>query len=218
VYGALGDVGCFKETTPYNPRSPYAASKASSDHLVSAWGHTHNLPVVISNCSNNYGPYQFPEKFIPLAIIKLLAGEEVPVYGTGTNIRDWLFVEDHVRALEIILAHGQTARSYNVGGGAERRNIDVVLSICDILDDLVPQRAGQFRELISFVPDRPGHDYRYAIDCSRLSSELGWKRRESFETGLRKTVRWYVENRKWWDPLVRAHAAVARRGLVPVAG
>jgi dTDP-glucose 4,6-dehydratase len=217
VYGALGDVGSFKETTPYHPRSPYAASKASSDHLVNAWGHTHDLPVVISNCSNNYGPYQFPEKFIPLAVIKLLAGEKVPVYGSGRNIRDWLFVEDHVRALEMILAHGRTGRSYNVGGGAERRNIDVVFSICDILDDLIPQRAGTFRELISFVQDRPGHDYRYAIDCSRVCSELGWQRRESFETGLHKTVQWYIDNRKWWDPLVRSHAAVTRRGLSTVA-
>jgi dTDP-glucose 4,6-dehydratase len=213
VYGALGEDGFFTEATPYDPHSPYSASKASSDHLVSAWCHTYGLPVVISNCSNNYGPHQFPEKLIPLTIIKGLHGENMPVYGTGQNMRDWLFVEDHVRALELIVARGRVGETYNVGGGAVRRNIDVVAAICDILDKLGPRRAGPHRELISFVPDRPGHDYRYAIDCGKLCAELGWSARESFESGLMRTVAWYIENRAWWEPLLTAHDAAARRGL-----
>ena len=216
VYGALGEDGRFSETTAYDPHSPYSASKASSDHFVRAWGHTFGLPIVISNCSNNYGPHQFPEKLIPLTIIKGLAGEKLPVYGMGKNIRDWLFVEDHVRALEVIVGHGRVGETYNVGGGAEHRNIDVVSSICDILDKLVPDRTVRRRDLISFVPDRPGHDYRYAMDCSKLRAELGWTPRESFESGLVRTVQWYIDNRGWWEPLLRAHDAASRRGLTAV--
>jgi dTDP-glucose 4,6-dehydratase len=212
VYGALGEDGRFAETTAYDPRSPYSASKASSDHFVRAWSHTFGLPIVISNCSNNYGPHQFPEKLIPLTIIKGMAGEKLPLYGMGENVRDWLFVDDHVRALEAIAERGRTGETYNVGGGAERRNVDVVSTICDILDQLLPDRGCKRRDLISFVPDRPGHDYRYAMDCGKLCSELGWAPRESFETGLAHTVRWYIDNRAWWEPLLHAHDAVARRG------
>lgn len=213
VFGALGEEGLFTETTPYDPRSPYSASKASSDHLVSAWGHTYGLPVVISNCSNNYGPRQFPEKLIPLTIIKGLAGEPLPVYGAGQNVRDWLFVEDHARALALILERGRTGQTYNVGGGAERRNIDVVTTLCAVLDELAPRTAGPHRDLITFVRDRPGHDFRYAIDCSKLTAELGWRPQESFESGIARTVAWYLDNRGWWEPLVKAHDAAARRGL-----
>jgi dTDP-glucose 4,6-dehydratase len=213
VFGALGEAGLFTETTAYDPRSPYSASKASSDHLASAWHHTYGLPVVISNCSNNYGPRQFPEKLIPLMIIKGLAGQPMPVYGEGRNIRDWLFVEDHVRALELIMTQGRVGETYNVGGGAERRNLEVVHAICDTLHAVAPRAGGHHRDLISFVPDRPGHDYRYAIDCAKLCAELGWQARESFESGLRRTVMWYIENRAWWEPLLDAHDAAARRGL-----
>jgi dTDP-glucose 4,6-dehydratase len=216
VFGALGEEGRFSETTAYDPRSPYSASKASSDHLVSAWGHTYGLPVVISNCSNNYGPRQFPEKLIPLTIIKGLAGETLPVYGEGKNVRDWLFVEDHARALELIVTRGRVGETYNVGGGAERRNIEVVAAICDILDRLAPRRGCCHRDLISFVPDRPGHDYRYAIDCGKLTAELGWSAQDSFESGLARTVAWYLANRAWWEPLLAAHDAAARRGLAAV--
>jgi dTDP-glucose 4,6-dehydratase len=216
VYGALTEEGQFKETSAYDPRSPYSASKASSDHFVRAWGHTFDLPVVISNCSNNYGPHQFPEKLIPLTIIKGLALEKMPVYGTGSNIRDWLFVEDHARALEAILERGRVGQTYNIGGSAERRNIDVVGSICDILDHFLPERTMHHRELISFVPDRPGHDYRYAMDCNKLRTELGWAPKETFESGLAKTVKWYIDNRRWWEPLVLAHNAMSRRGLAAV--
>lgn len=217
VFGALGEEGRFTETTPYDPRSPYSASKASSDHLVSAWGHTYGLPVVISNCSNNYGPRQFPEKLIPLTLIKGLHGEPMPVYGAGKNVRDWLYVEDHARALATILARGKVGETYNVGGGAERRNIEVVETLCTTLDALAP-REKPHRELITFVADRPGHDFRYAIDCSKLERELGWRAQESFETGLARTVRWYLDNRAWWEPLVKTHDAAARRGLATTAG
>jgi dTDP-glucose 4,6-dehydratase len=214
VYGALGETGSFVETTPYDPRSPYSASKAASDHLVKAWGHTYGLPVVVSNCSNNYGPHQFPEKLIPLMIIKGLAGEALPVYGKGWNVRDWLYVDDHARALALIAAEGQLGETYNVGGAAERRNIDVVDAICNGLDRLAP-RAGErpYRELITYVSDRPGHDHRYSIDFSKLRTELGWTPQESFESGLMRTVRWYLDNRAWWEPLVQQQAA-QRRGLV----
>ncbi|MBK5960175.1 dTDP-glucose 4,6-dehydratase [Rhodoplanes elegans] len=216
VFGALGATGQFTETTPYDPRSPYSASKAASDHLVSAWGHTYGLPVVISNCSNNYGPRQFPEKLIPLNLIKGLAGEPMPVYGEGKNVRDWLFVEDHARALATILAQGRVGETYNVGGDAERRNIDVVTTLCAVLDELSPRAAGPHRDLITFVRDRPGHDFRYAIDFSKLESELGWRPAESFETGLRRTVQWYLDNRAWWEPLLKTTDAAARRGLAAV--
>jgi dTDP-glucose 4,6-dehydratase len=213
VYGTLGETGAFVETTPYDPRSPYSASKAASDHLVKAWHHTYDLPVLVSNCSNNYGPRQFPEKLIPLMIIKGLAGEGLPVYGQGRNVRDWLYVDDHARALALIAASGRVGETYNVGGAAERRNIDVVHAICDALDDQAPRADGKpRRDLITFVADRPGHDHRYAIDFSKLNGELGWTPSETFETGLLRTVRWYLEHRAWWEPLVQQQAA-ARRGL-----
>src|SRR5215831_8218196 len=202
VFGALTDDGHFTETSRYDPRSPYSATKAASDHLVRAWGHTYGLPVLITNCSNNYGPHQFPEKLIPLVTIKGLAGEPLPVYGQGANVRDWLFVDDHAAALALILERGQVSETYNIGGDSERRNIDVVNSICDILDKLAPRSNGELhRELIAFVPDRPGHDFRYAIDCSKLKTELGWMPRHTFESGLLATVRWYIDNPAWWQPL-----------------
>jgi len=200
VYGSLGDDGFFKETTPYDPSSPYSASKAASDHLVSAWARTYNFPAVISNCSNNYGPYHFPEKLIPLIILNAVHGKPLPVYGAGENIRDWLYVEDHARALDLIVSNGRIGEKYNVGGRNERRNIDVVRRICAILDKLEPM--GKPREsLISYVADRPGHDMRYAIDATKLETELGWKAQETFDTGIEKTVRWYLENEWWWRPL-----------------
>jgi dTDP-glucose 4,6-dehydratase len=214
VYGALPEEGLFCEQSRYDPRSPYSASKAAADHLVKAWGHTYGLPIVISNCSNNYGPNQFPEKLIPLTIINGLAGQPMPVYGKGQNIRDWLFVEDHARALALIAQNGHTGETYCVGGGAERRNIEVVSGICEALDRLAPSPTGRLhRDLITFVADRPGHDYRYAIDSTKLRSELGWTPRESFDSGLSRTVRWYIDNRDWWEPLLRAHDAATRRGL-----
>ena len=214
VFGALTDEGQFTEETRYDPRSPYSASKAASDHLVRAWGHTYGLPVLITNCSNNYGPYQFPEKLIPLTIIKGLAGEEMPVYGRGLNVRDWLYVDDHAQALTQVLEQGRIGETYNVGGRAERRNIDVVGTICEVMDRLgrCPTRPSH-RELITFVSDRPGHDFRYAIDFAKLNSEFGWSPKHSFEQGLESTVRWYMDNRAWWEPLISTHQAAARRGL-----
>jgi dTDP-glucose 4,6-dehydratase len=202
VYGSLGAEGLFAEATAYDPRSPYSASKAASDHLARAWSHTYGLPVVISNCSNNYGPYQFPEKLIPLTIINALQGRALPVYGDGSNIRDWLFVDDHARALRLIASRGEVGRTYNVGGRNERANLDVVHGVCDLLDDMRPLQDGRSRrDLIAFVEDRPGHDARYAIDASRIEGELGWAAEETFESGLEKTVRWYLENEAWWAPL-----------------
>ncbi|WP_419809261.1 dTDP-glucose 4,6-dehydratase [Sphingomonas sp.] len=213
VYGSLGDTGLFTEDTPYDPRSPYSASKAGSDHLVSAWGHTYGLPVLITNCSNNYGPYHFPEKLIPLMIVKALAGEPLPVYGAGDQVRDWLFVEDHVRALQAVFERGAVGRTYNVGGHNEKRNIEVVRTVCAILDRLRPRADGQpYAEQITSVADRPGHDKRYAIDATRIGDELGWTPAETFETGMEKTVRWYLDNEAWWRPLVAAKAA-ERRGI-----
>ena len=200
VYGSLGDEGLFAETTPYDPSSPYSASKASSDHLAKAWQRTYGLPVVVSNCSNNYGPYHFPEKLIPLTILNALAGRPLPVYGTGANVRDWLYVEDHARALDLIVAEGRPGETYNVGGRNERRNIDVVRRICAVLDELVPAERPH-EELIAFVTDRPGHDARYAIDATRLETELGWRAHEDFDSGIAKTVRWYLDNEWWWRPL-----------------
>lgn len=200
VYGSLGDDGLFEEVTPYDPSSPYSASKAASDHLVIAWHRTYGLPVVVSNCSNNYGPFHFPEKLIPLTILNALEGRALPVYGRGANIRDWLYVEDHARALDLIAARGRLGEKYNVGGRNERRNIDVVERICQLLDELAP-KAEPHRKLISFVTDRPGHDARYAIDATKLETELGWQARETFDTGIRNTVRWYLENEWWWRPL-----------------
>ena len=211
VFGSLGETGLFSETTPYDPRSPYSASKAASDHLARAWFHTYGLPVLVSNCSNNYGPYHFPEKLIPLTILNALAGEALPVYGRGDNVRDWLYVEDHARALSLIVQRGRPGESYNVGGRNERTNLHVVQTICDTLDALQPANRPR-RELIRFVADRPGHDQRYAIDAAKLETELGWRARESFETGVAKTVQWYVDREDWWRPL-RERYDGARLGL-----
>lgn len=200
VFGSLGPEGFFTETTAYAPNSPYSASKAGADHLVRAWHHTYGLPVVTTNCSNNYGPWQFPEKLIPLTILNALEGKPLPVYGRGENVRDWLHVEDHARALHLVLQRGRLGETYNIGGGAERRNIDIVRRICAILDEIRPEGKPHER-LITFVADRPGHDLRYAIDDRKLRSELGWSPRESLDTGLRKTVLWYLENRAWWEPI-----------------
>jgi dTDP-glucose 4,6-dehydratase len=215
VYGSLGKDGLFTEYTPYDPSSPYSASKASSDHLAKAWQRTYGLPIVVSNCSNNYGPYHFPEKLIPLTILNALAGERVPVYGRGENVRDWLYVEDHARALDTIIDRGRVGETYNVGGRNERRNIDVVLRICGILDRLAPANRPR-EELIQFVTDRPGHDSRYAIDASKLENELGWRARENFDTGIEKTVQWYLDNEWWWRPL-RERYSGQRLGLVKTA-
>lgn len=214
VYGSLGEAGLFTEQTAYDPRSPYSASKAASDHLVSAWRHTYGLPTLISNCSNNYGPYHFPEKLIPLTILNALEGKPLPVYGDGGNVRDWLYVDDHVRALRLILAQGRPGQSYNVGGRSERTNLQVVRAVCDLLDERVgPPAGGPRRDLIRFVQDRPGHDRRYAIDPGKLERELGWRARETFESGLRRTVDWYLDNSDWWAPL-RARYAGERLGVL----
>ncbi len=213
VYGSLGDTGLFTEDTRYDPRSPYSASKAGSDHLVRAWGHTYGLPVLVTNCSNNYGPYHFPEKLIPLTIVRALAGETLPVYGAGDQIRDWLYVEDHVRALQAVFERGQPGRTYNVGGHNEVTNIAVVRTVCSMLDRLAPRKDGRaYADQIHFVADRPGHDWRYAIDASRMRDELGWAPSETFESGIERTVRWYLDHRDWWHPLVVADAA-RRQGM-----
>lgn len=203
VYGSLGDEGLFTETTPYQPNSPYSASKASADHLARAWFHTYGMPVMTTNCSNNYGPCQFPEKLIPLTILNALEGKPLPVYGTGENIRDWLFVDDHARALWTVLQKGRPGEVYNIGGNSEKKNIEVVRAICAILDKMAPPLdGGKPREsLITFVTDRPGHDQRYAIDASKIKGELGWTPQETFETGLKRTVEWYLGNESWWQPL-----------------
>lgn len=205
VYGSLGDEGLFKETTPYAPTSPYSSSKAAADHLALAWWHTYGLPVLVSNCSNNYGPYHFPEKLIPLMILNGLDRRSLPVYGDGANIRDWLFVDDHARALRTILETGRPGEKYNVGGRNERTNLQVVHTICDLLDELAPNAEGSHRDLITYVADRPGHDRRYAIDATKLETELGWRARETFETGIRKTVEWYLARADWWAPLREAY-------------
>ena len=215
VYGELDlDDGVFTEKTPYAPSSPYSASKASADHFVRAWHTTYGLPVVVSNCSNNYGPYHFPEKLIPLTILNAIHEQELPVYGKGKNVRDWLHVDDHARALELILANGRVGESYNVGGRSERSNLQVVEAICDILDRKRPRKKGaSHRELIRFVTDRPGHDLRYAIDPSRIEQELGWRAQESFESGIEKTVDWYLDNEWWWRPLREQRYAGERLGI-----
>jgi len=213
VYGSLDEDGLFAETTPYDPSSPYSASKAASDHLAKAWHRTYGLPVVVSNCSNNYGPYHFPEKLIPLNIINAMEGRELPVYGDGGHIRDWLYVEDHARALHLICSRGRLGETYNVGGRNERANIDVVRRICALMDERRPQDAPHDR-LIRFVADRPGHDRRYAIDATRLETELGWKAREDFDSGIDKTVRWYLDNEAWWRPLRGGVYAGERLGVL----
>ncbi|WP_430513178.1 dTDP-glucose 4,6-dehydratase [Pannonibacter phragmitetus] len=200
VYGSLGPDGLFHEETPYDPSSPYSASKAASDHLAIAWQRTYGFPALVSNCSNNYGPYHFPEKLIPLIILNALHGKPLPVYGDGTNIRDWLYVEDHAKALHLIGGKGRLGEKYNVGGRNERKNIDVVQAICTILDKLQPADRPR-SELITFVSDRPGHDHRYAIDATKLETELGWRAEETFDSGIEKTVQWYLENQWWWRPL-----------------
>ncbi len=200
VFGSLGPTGLFSETTAYQPNSPYSASKAASDHLVRAWGHTYGLPVIVSNCSNNYGPYHFPEKLVPLMILNALEGKPLPVYGDGSNVRDWLYVDDHAAALLLIATHGVPHESYNVGGENERTNLQVVETICELMDRFAPDsRIGPRSGLIRFVTDRPGHDQRYAIDASKLVRQLGWRAEETFETGLEKTVRWYLANSGWWE-------------------
>ena len=214
VFGALGDEGLFTEETAYDPRSPYSASKAGSDHLVRAWWHTYGLPITMTNCSNNYGPYHFPEKLIPLMIVKALAGEPLPVYGRGENIRDWLYVDDHARAIQLVFEKAAPGSTYNVGGRAERKNMDVVQGVCAALDRLRPRADGKaYAEQISFVTDRPGHDFRYAIDCSRIEAELGWAQTETFETGLSKTVAWFLENEAWWRAILARQYAGERLGL-----
>jgi dTDP-glucose 4,6-dehydratase len=213
VFGSLGPEGSFSETSRYQPNSPYAASKAASDHLVRAWHETFGLPTVMSNCSNNYGPYHFPEKLIPLVILKALHGEPIPVYGKGDNIRDWLYVEDHARALHAVLTQGRPGESYNIGGDGERTNLEVVTAICDLLDELRPGSAHRpHARLITFVDDRPGHDRRYAMDAAKIRGELGWRPRESFETGLRRTVTWYLDKRWWWEPIWSTRYRGARLG------
>ena len=219
VYGDLeGTDDLFTESTPYAPSSPYSASKASSDHLVRAWQRTYGLPTLVTNCSNNYGPYHFPEKLIPHMILNALASKPLPVYGDGSQIRDWLYVEDHARALVEVVTRGKVGETYNIGGHNEKRNLEVVEMICDLLDEMVPRTDGDrglrrsYRELITFVKDRPGHDRRYAIDASKIERELGWKPQETFESGIRKTVRWYLDNRQWWERVLDGSYQLARLG------
>lgn len=224
VYGSLGETGAFTETTNYDPHSPYSASKASSDHLARAWQDTYGLPVLVTNCSNNYGPYQFPEKLIPVVILKALSGEPIPIYGKGENVRDWLQVEDHCEALIDVLTKGQPGETYNIGGNNEMRNIDLVRLLCEILDELVPLDRKSFtinrppsaiksyQDLITFVTDRPGHDLRYAIDASKIKRELGWSPRHTASTGFRETVQWYLENRPWWQAILDGSYRLERLG------
>jgi dTDP-glucose 4,6-dehydratase len=211
VFGSLGPDGQFTEHTPYDPRSPYSASKAASDHLVRAWAETYGLPTVLTNCSNNYGPYHFPEKLIPVTILNALHGKPIPVYGNGENVRDWLYVEDHADALLLVLEKGDLGRSYNIGGENERRNIDLVRTICALLDEMAPKPT-PYSDQITFVTDRPGHDARYAIDPSRIREELGWRPSVTVEEGLRRTVRWYLDNEAWWRPLLNRQGVGERLG------
>lgn len=214
VFGSLGEEGLFTETTAYDPRSPYSASKAASDHLVRAWGHTYGLPVLVTNCSNNYGPYHFPEKLIPLVVIRALSGEPLPVYGDGSNVRDWLYVEDHARALQRVFEAGVPGETYNIGGNSERRNIEVVRAICAALDARSPRADGEsYAKQIVFVADRPGHDQRYAIDASKIARELGWQPQMGFEEGIARTVDWYLARTDWWEPILARRYATERLGL-----
>ena len=216
VYGDLhGTDDLFTETTPYSPSSPYSASKAGSDHLVRAWGRTYGLPVLVTNCSNNYGPYHFPEKLIPHVILNAIHGKPLPIYGDGSQVRDWLFVEDHARALYTVVTQGEVGETYNIGGHNEKRNLQVVETICDLLEELAPQKpegVERYRDLITFVKDRPGHDMRYAIDASKIGRELGWTPEETFETGMRKTVTWYLNNREWWQRVLSGAYRLERLG------
>ncbi len=213
VFGSLGPTGQFTEETPYDPRSPYSASKAASDHLVQAWHHTYGLPVVLTNCSNNYGPYHFPEKLIPVIILNALAGKPLPIYGDGSNVRDWLFVEDHADALLLVVQQGAVGRSYNIGGENERSNLQLVRTLCGILDEMRPKPQGSHGDQITFVPDRPGHDARYAIDPARIRDELGWRPSVTVEEGLRRTVAWYLANEDWWRALQDRSGVGQRLGV-----
>jgi dTDP-glucose 4,6-dehydratase len=214
VFGSLGADGCFTEQSRYDPTSPYSATKAGGDHLARAWHRTFGLPVIVTYSSNNFGPRQFPEKLIPLCILTALAGEPIPVYGTGENVRDWIHVDDHVAALLEVVAAGSVGEAYAIAGDSQRRNIDVVTAICDLVDDMAPRIGGEARRhLVQFVEDRPGHDYRYALDASKIRAELEWRPRRTFETGLADTVRWYLQNRSWWEPLVRGSHPATRIGL-----
>lgn len=215
VYGSLGEVGKFSETTPYDPHSPYSASKAASDHLARAWHTTYGVPVLITNCSNNYGPYQFPEKLIPVVILKAIRGETIPVYGNGTNVRDWLYVEDHCSALESVLQHGEIGETYNIGGNNELKNIDLVRMLCQILDRKLPRSDGApYENQIQFVTDRPGHDLRYAIDAGKIERKLGWKPEQDRRTGFERTVQWYLENREWCERILSGEYRMERLGTV----
>ena len=215
VYGSLGKTGKFLESTPYNPSSPYSASKASSDHLARSWYKTYDFPVLITNCSNNYGPYQFPEKLIPLIIINALEGKSLPIYGKGLNVRDWLYVDDHCKAIQVIIEKGKLGQTYNIGGNNEIANIQIVETICEILDNEIPLDTGKlYEEGIVFVEDRPGHDFRYAIDATKIEKELGWKPKESFQTGIKKTVLWFLENRDWWRKIKKFKYKQERLGML----
>lgn len=215
VYGSLGDEGFFVEKSPYNPSSPYSASKASSDHLVRAWHKTYNLPILITNCSNNYGPFQFPEKLIPLMILKCISGEKLPVYGSGENIRDWLYVEDHCEAINYVLEKGEIGHTYNIGGSNEISNIDLVKMICKTMDNLIPRNNGKkYSELITYVEDRPGHDFRYSIDSSKIKNKLNWEPREDFESGIIKTIKWYLKNENWWTLILKNTYSQKRLGII----
>lgn len=213
VYGSLGETGLFSEETPYDPHSPYSASKASSDHLARAWADTYKLPVLVTNCSNNYGPYQFPEKLIPVVILKALRGDPIPVYGKGENIRDWLYVGDHAEALHTVIAKGKIGETYNIGGNNERQNIDLVRLLCSLLDELKPREDGKaYAEQISFVTDRPGHDLRYAIDATKIKRELGWEPKQDHTSGFKKTVQWYLDNQPWWQAILDGSYQLERIG------
>lgn len=213
VFGSLGDQGAFNESTPYDPSSPYSASKAGSDHLVRAWGRTYGLPITVTNCSNNYGPRQFPEKLIPLMIMNALAGKPLPVYGRGLNIRDWLYVTDHAEAIDLVLRRGEVGQTYCIGGCSEMTNLDIVRLVCRTLDRQRPSQAGSYERLIQFVTDRPGHDFRYAIDTGKVAQELGWRPRETLDTGIAKTVTWYLENQAWLDDVQAGRYQGQRLGL-----
>jgi dTDP-glucose 4,6-dehydratase len=218
VFGSLGSEGLFAETTPYDPRSPYSASKAGADHLVRAWGHSFGLPILVTNCSNNYGPYHFPEKLIPLVIIRAIAGLSLPVYGDGGNIRDWLFVEDHVRALQLVFEQAAPGETYNIGGNNERTNLEVVRTVCKELDRRLPREDGRaYAEQIEFVTDRPGHDQRYAIDAAKIRRDLGWEPMTPFDSGIAQTVDWYIARRDWWGPLLTERYDTSRLGVAPGA-
>ena len=215
VYGSLGNTGKFLETTPYDPSSPYSASKASSDHLARSWHRTFDFPVMITNCSNNYGPYQFPEKLIPLMILNSITGKSLPIYGAGKNIRDWLYVRDHCGAIQAVIENGKLGDTYNVGGNNEISNIEIVENICNVLDQKIPLKAGKlYRDQIVFVEDRPGHDFRYAIDATKIEKELGWRPKESFESGIKKTISWYLENKSWWEKIQKLKYKQERLGRI----